>query len=195
MWEFVIGPGVVALLVFHFVCRRWLGIPHAMIWTGIDCGFAAASGYLFWETFPWGHITASSWSTMHRVEPLSTLYMQITITLLIYYAVSAYVSGSASSWWWALTHVVILPLVTAFILLDHQTLALRYALPPSVYIRVLALCIRYQIWLAKDSVVALQLHGHSRISWYYAIWMAFSIHSLYQLCMWIADHGDLMFPK
>jgi hypothetical protein len=150
-----------ALLVFH-AAGTLLGIGgsrpwnHQVIWTGITFGGTAAWASMYREVMPWGYRNITVVLAAPRAYDSSySIYIWSMIIFHCYYALSSMLVASRRSlaWpgvWWTLTHVVFLPVVTSAMISHH---ALRM-IPVSLDVFV-ALWLRYQIWLAKDSCLGL----------------------------------------
>ena len=203
------------LVTFHLACRA-LGIGgsqpwgHQVIWTGLTFGCTAAWGLLFKDIMPWGYPDLVTQALVHGMyDGYYRLYMTSLALFYTYYAVTSilvdwFPPASDTRWpgvWWTLTHLVILPCVTAAVILDHA-MSLRR---PVIGVFV-SMWLRYQIWLAKDSAISLavvvidadtddgQHEVTSSKSWTmtWLVLQVLRVHSLAQLALWFLDHGKLI---
>jgi hypothetical protein len=192
----------VGLLLVHVAARWVLGqrIParyaHAVIWTGVTGGMALAWTWLFWEAFPWGRITPSTVLHVTQAQHLFTLYLESLAVLLVYYAFTASLASAHCTWYWILTHIFLLPAVSGLVLLAPGVRG------PSFVVRCISMWLRYQQWLAMDSLIALQMRLDPNVPakddnaitswWWFLLYRAAWAHSMYQLNAWFSDHWDLI---
>jgi hypothetical protein len=198
-------------LMSLFMGRGRLRRVHSVIWTGISCGWAVAWGWLFWDMFPMGHATLTPFISMgnaefHLFSQLTKIYVECTFLLLLYYALTSYLSGAAS-WYWILTHVVILPASIALMAYPR-----RWAVDSAMLVVLLSATLRYHIWLAWDGFISLQLQlldarvkdydhddaaGNSNWSWGGVWTVGYQLARVVNLCylyLWFSDHWTLLRP-
>jgi hypothetical protein len=150
-----------ALLLFH-AAGTLLGIGgsrpwnHQVIWTGVTFGGTVAWASMYREVMPWGYRNITIIAAAPKAYDSSYgIFVWCMIIFHCYYALSSTLVAFRHSpaWpgaWWTLTHVVFLPVVTSA-MISHHALNL---VPVSLDVFV-ALWLRYQIWLAKDSCLGL----------------------------------------
>lgn len=213
-WEAAWALG--GLLVFH-VAVRFIGIGglypwgHQVIWIGLTTGSAVAWGLIFRHVMPWGHRDVIAIVRAHELfDEYYRLYAASLVILFLYYAVTSIALDwfpptrkSPRRWpgvWWTLTHLLILPLATSFIVYDHVS-----HLRPPVLNQMVSVWLRYHLWLVKDSAISLYVAAASeedydvnedeRKGWtwiWFILWLA-RLHSLFQLAMWFQDCGVIRF--
>ena len=205
MWTQYIRPEhyllLALLLVFHAVLS-WLAgrgsqakHAYAIIWTGIDCGMAAAWVWVFYDSLPWGYIGPRTLLHTGEITRLAGLCIESLAILWVYCTFTGLASGRAS-WHWLSSHVM-LPSVCCTLVLFNTSLA-----SPSTQLRCFAMALRYLIWLARHSFLMLQLDllrdvqqpqqsSRFTVAWDYICKFAMG-HSVYELYQWVVDHLDLL---
>jgi len=205
-----IALGLVHCLAFAALClyhvgMRWLiGVPSSdrkqlneTIWAGIAVGSAGSALWILRNTLPWGRITPQTFFGLASVQHLFIIYGQALAVLTAYYACSNLATGNRSSWWWTLTHVVVMPAFAAHVWFNLY-LSGRLA-PASLLVRCMALTLRYQVWLAIDSVLSLLMRideselNADTIQRRLFLYGSYA-YALYWITLTLCDHQDL-FPR